>query len=76
MYFYDGQRYDSQADVPDLGSWECVQTDGGKRTYWGLSKDINKLPKYDDLRTGSKAVCLDTGSCYAYHAHTKEWYSM
>lgn len=74
MFVYDGHVYKSENDIPDLGSWECVEVEALKRTYYGFSQDIDKLPKYDDLGTGSLALCLDTGACYTYHALTKEWY--
>lgn len=63
-------------DIPDLGAWECVEVKANERHYYGFSQDIAKLPKYDDLGTGSTALCLDTGACYAYHACTKQWYLM
>lgn len=70
----DGHEYRKGQELPDLGSWECVEVEGGKRSYQGLSGDIDKLPKYDDLDTGSSAMCLDTGDFYFYHAPTKTWY--
>lgn len=70
----DGKVYENSDDVPDLGSWECVGVSGNKRQYHGLSKDVGKLPKYDDLGTGSSAMCLDNGDFYFYHAGTKQWY--
>lgn len=71
----DGHRYSVGQELPDLGSWECVEAEGiGKRSYQGLSADVDKLPKYDDLDTGSSAMCLDTGDFYFYHAPTKTWY--
>ena len=74
MIKFDGQLYESEKDIPDLGSWECVESEGNKRQYWGLSADVSKLPKYDNLATGSSALCLDTGDVYGYHAKTKTWY--
>ena len=73
--FFDGEYYDSQADVPDLGSWEYICGPYDKRrSYQGLSADVAKLPKYDDLLTGSSALCVDTGDVYLYHKGTKNWY--
>ena len=72
---YDGQWYEPGEDIWDLGSFECVGTEGHKRFYSGLSADApTKLPKYDNLRTDSIAKCLDTGDLYYYHAPTKTWY--
>ena len=72
--FYDGEYYDSQADVPDLGSWEytCGPYDK-RRSYQGLSADVAKLPKYDDLATGSSAYCVDNGALYMFNANSKTW---
>ena len=74
MIKFDGQLYESADQIPDLGSWECVEDDAGKRQYWGLSADVEKLPKYDNLLTGSTALCLDNCSILGYHAPTKTWY--
>lgn len=30
MVIYDGQKYESEADIPDFGSIELVGIDGGK----------------------------------------------
>ena len=74
MINFDGQLYESEDQIPDLGSWECVEDDAGKRQYWGFSDDVSKLPTYDNLLTGSTALCLDSGAVYGYHAKTKAWY--
>lgn len=73
--FFDGHYYRSKKDFPDLGSWEpTCETLAQRRSYEGLSADVDKLPAYDDLLTGSSALCLDTGDLYIYHAGTKQWY--
>ena len=46
------------------------------RNYNGLSKDIEKLPKYSDLMTGSSAFCGDTGQLLNYESTTKTWYEL
>ena len=74
MKVVDGQIYQDNDPVHDLGSWECVGYNGNQRAYEGLSKDIKKLPKYDNLGAGSKAKCIDTGEIYKYHAKSKSWY--
>ena len=51
---YDGVFYKKGEELPDLGSWECVECNGMKRDYEGLSKDLDKLPHYVD--TGSSAL--------------------
>lgn len=71
---YDGQTYQVGEEIPDLGSFECVEVSGTRRSYVGLFTDIDKLPKYDNLGTGSSAQCVDTGDFYYYHAPTKTWY--
>lgn len=73
---YDGQFYDNATDIPDLGSIECINIEGIKREYRGLSIDAGKLPKYDDLGTGSSCLMQDTGEYYEYNAKTKTWYKM
>ena len=37
---YDGVFYKKGEELPDLGSWECVECNGMKRDYEGLSKDL------------------------------------
>lgn len=77
MKVVDGQIYEDDVPVHDLGSFECVSKEGvNQRNYEGLSTDVDKLPKYDDLEAGSTALCLDTGDFYKYHAKTKTWYKM
>jgi hypothetical protein len=77
---YDGHFYKAGEELPNLGSFECVSSDGGKRNYYGLSDDAERLPtaknlpKYSDLATGSFALCLDTGDSYFYHAPSQKWY--
>ena len=72
---YDGQNYKEGEEIWDLGSFECIDVEGNKRHYAGLSADAPaKLPKYDNLGTCSSARCLDNGDYYEYHAHTKTWY--
>ena len=79
---FDGQIYDVGEDLIDLGTWVCTSVErnaDGKlniRSYEGLSADVSKLPKYDDLGTGSSALCVDTGDYYKYEATTKTWYKI
>ena len=74
MRVVDGQFYEDNAQVHDLGSFECVHVEGvNKREYQGFSVDVPKLPKYENLEAGSSAYCLDTGDYYIYHAKTKTW---
>lgn len=70
---FDGQIYYPGEEIWDLGSFECVGVEGNKRFYEGFSADVNKLPKYRDLGTGSSALCHDNGAYYKYHALTKTW---
>ena len=71
---FDGKLYDDESLIPDLGSWVCTGSDSNRRTYEGLSADIAKLPTYDDLGTGSIAICSDNGDFLKYEATTKTWY--
>ena len=71
---FDGKLYDDESLIPDLGSWVCTGSDSNRRTYEGLSADIAKLPTYDDLGTGSTAICSDNGDFLKYEATTKTWY--
>lgn len=73
---FDGQYYKKGDTIWELGSFVCTEEDGNKRGYEGLSADVDKLPKYDNLGTGSMALCLDTGDFYKYHAQTKTWYKL
>lgn len=78
---YDGQEYAPGDTLPDLGSLECVGTDGNKRMYQGYIQDKDKLPKYDDLGTGSSATLIDPNGVEStviakYQATDKTWVNM
>ena len=73
---YDGHYYQKGEEIPDLGSFVAMPGSGKLRNYNGLSKDIGKLPKYNDLITGSSAFCMDTGQLFNYEATTKTWYEL
>lgn len=63
-------------EVKDLGSFVVTSVDGEIQNYEGLSRDIGKLPKNEDLATGSSALCLDTGQLFKYEKTTKTWYEL
>lgn len=73
---YDGQYYQKGEEIPDLGSFVATSINGNIRNYEGLSGDVSKLPKYDNLSTGSSAFCVDTGDLYKYEKTTKTWYKL
>lgn len=70
----DGQYYEKGQEIPDLGSWVATSVDGLVRNYQGLSADKEKLPKYDNLQTGSSAFCVDTLEIGYYEKTTNTWY--
>lgn len=77
----DGQEYKIGEEIWDLGSLQCIETHGNKREYQGFLSDKLKLPKYDDLGTGSSATLIDpTGTestlIGRYDAPTKTWYNL
>ena len=77
----DGQTYNEGDTIHELGSLQCVEVRGNQRDYQGLIKDKDKLPKYDDLGTGSCATLIDeTGTESSiigqYYAPTKTWYNL
>lgn len=76
MIVFDGQRYYKGDELPDLGTLVAVSVQGNVRNYEGLSKDRDKLPKYDDLETGSSALFYDTKELYKYEKTNKRWYKM
>lgn len=71
----DGHRYEKGEELPDLGSLTCTSADKNIRNYEGKYADKDKLPKYDDLGTGSSAFLSDSGSfvLLKYYADTKTW---
>lgn len=75
MISFDGQTYDKQEDVPDLGSLKCVKVDGNRRFYVGLTQDAYKLPKYSNLGTGSRFQAVDSNLSKIYESTTKTWYT-
>lgn len=74
LTYFDGRWYAMGDDIPDLGSFVAMPGSDKIRNYEGLSKDTQKLPKYDDLETGSSAFCVDTGQLFKYEKTTKTWY--
>lgn len=74
-YIFDGQRFSSPAEFPNLGSLVGVaQNDGGARTYKGLYSDRDKLPHYPGLATGSDALLVDPddGLHYLFYEKTTD----
>lgn len=39
----DGQTYRKGDVIHDLGGWDCIDTDGSKRYYWGKSSEVDKI---------------------------------
>lgn len=77
----DGQYYKKGDEIWDLGSLECTDVKGNQRAYFGFLTDKAKLPKYDNLATGSKAILIDPlgnsdTEIEYYHAPTKSWYKL
>lgn len=72
---FDGQIYESESDMPDLGSLVCTSVNGNLRSYDGHFADRHKLPKYDNMATGSSAFLSDDGNfvLFKYYADTKTW---
>ena len=78
---FDGQTYENENDIPDMGSIQCVEVRGNQRDYQGFVQDSQKLPKYDDLGTGSNATFIDPNGTEStiigkYDALTKTWYNL
>lgn len=83
MVKYDNHEYESKDLIPDFGSIECVWSseDGRTRNYQGHTVDAQKLPKYDDLATGSKATLIDPDGIDStiiayYDAPLKKWLNL
>ena len=70
----DNITYHPGEEIPDLGSWVAVETNGRYRSYIGLSADVSKLPHY--VANGSSAMTLDTSEIYRYHEPTDTWYKI
>ena len=78
MKVVDGQNYEDNAVVPDLGSIICVKSEGKIRIYQGHTQDAQKLPIYDDLGHGSSAKLIDPNGVDKtiianYDAYIKHW---
>ena len=78
---FDGHTYENEADVPNMGSIQNVEVRGKQRDYQGLIKDKDKLPKYDNLATGSSALLIDPNGAEStiigkYDAPTKQWLNL
>ena len=78
---FDGHTYENESEIPNMGSIQCVEVRGNQRDYQGFVKDSQKLPKYDDLETGSSATLFDPNGTEStiigkYDAPTKTWYNL
>lgn len=71
---YDGQTYQAGDEIPDLGSIRCTRVIGNKRDYIFMSKDLDKLPTYSNLASGSCALAVGTSEVFVYEETTKTWY--
>ena len=76
----DGKYYEEGTE-PNFGSIQNVGVRGSQRDYQGLIADKDKLPKYDDLATGSSATLIDpTGTestiVAKYDAQLKQWLNL
>lgn len=77
----DGKYYEEGAE-PDLGSIQCISDERSPhREYFGYVQDKDKLPKYDDLATGSSAKLVDPNGIEKtiianYDAQTKRWLNL
>ena len=74
LTYFDGRWYAPGDEMLDLGTFVSQSGNDKVRSYEGLAKDVSKLPKYDDLETGSSAFCVDTGQLFIYEKTTKTWY--
>lgn len=70
----DGQLYEKGQEIWDLGGLVCVEVDGSKRHYQGLSSDASKLPHY--VESGSTCFMVDNNSMYRFHKPTDTWYKI
>jgi hypothetical protein len=78
---FDGQTYENENEIPNMGSIQCVEVRGTQRDYQGFTADKLKLPKYDNLGTGSTATLIDPNGVEStiigkYDAPTKRWLNM
>lgn len=80
MIVFDGIRYESNSDVPDLGSLRCVEMCNGHRRYMGNAADKSKLPtvsRYPQysgvLDTGAAFFAIDTREVLFYDESTDAW---
>lgn len=71
---YDGQFYKKGDEIPDLGSLVATSINGNIRNYEGLYEDRFKLPKYDNLETGSSVFFSDNLQIGKYVAKEKKWH--
>lgn len=83
MVKFDGHEYKKETDIPDFGSIQNIwsSADGKTRNYQGHTVDALKLPKYDDLATGSKATLIDPNGIEPtiiayYDAKIQKWLNL
>lgn len=81
MVVFDGQTYQTETDIPDMGSIQNIEVRGNQRDYQGFVQDALKLPKYDNLGTGSTATLIDPNGVLPtvigkYDSPTKQWLNL
>lgn len=55
--------------------WTLDHREGLKCEFYGLSSDVDKLPKDPEfIGSGSIAYCIDTGELYMFHQPSLTWH--
>ena len=77
MKVYDGQQYQDDEPVWDLGTLECVRVDGNNVRHYhartGGDDDYIRTHAPHYVGAGSDILCLDTGKVWVFHQKTDEW---
>lgn len=56
-------------NIDDTGSFQ--KNEG---SYYGLAKDVDKLPKEKGMLNGTMAYCVDTGDVYMWCGADRRWH--
>lgn len=62
--------------MENLGNefWTIDTVENLKCRFYGLSSNIDKLPKNKAIGTGSTAYCIDTSEVYMFFQLNLTWY--
>lgn len=75
MNDFIGRIYNIEQELKETTSIRLVgkESEGYVRNYYLNSKDLDKLPTLEGLKTGSYALCMDTNEVHFFDESNGSW---